>query len=244
VQSEEEVARGRVYSRESIEFARVLAFTDGLFAIAMTLLIVSVTVPHISDGDSIRQLADALNDLSPAFVSFFISFAVIGRYWLAHHQFVSLLSAMDQGFITLNLLYLTFIAFLPFPTALLGEYFENPLSVAIYAVSVGIVSGMEVVLFRHAFRRHLLRRQPTPEVYRFGVIASLSPVFFFAISIPVAFVSTTLAVLIWFLTAPLGPCWSEGRPRASSRCWDERVRVSATRFQVTMTRSRPASFAA
>jgi len=194
----------RTYDRDSVEFSRVLAFTDGLFAIAMTLLIVAVTIPHLSDGNSIHELADALNDLSPAFVSFFISFAVIGRYWLAHHQFISLLQAMDQGFIALNLLYLAFIAFLPFPTALLGEYFENPLSIVIYAVSVGIVSGMEVVLFRHAHRRNLLRRKLTPEVYRFGVIASLSPLVFFAISIPIAFVSTTLAVLTWFFTIGLG----------------------------------------
>jgi len=194
----------RTYSRDSVEFGRVLAFTDGLFAIAMTLLIVSVTVPSISNDDSIHDLADALNDLSPNFVSFFISFAVIGRYWVAHHQFVSLLDAMDQGFIDLNLLYLAFIAFLPFPTALLGEYFSNPLSIVIYAVSVGIVSGLEVVLFRHAYRRDLLRKKPTPEVYRYGVFASLSPVFFFAISIPVAFASTSLAVAIWFLTAPFG----------------------------------------
>jgi uncharacterized membrane protein len=194
----------RTYSRDSVEFGRVLAFSDGLFAIAMTLLIVSVTVPSISNDDSIHDLADALNDLSPNFVSFFISFAVIGRYWLAHHQFISLLDAMDQGFIGLNLLYLAFIAFLPFPTALLGEYFSNPLSIVIYAINVGIVSGLEVVLFRHAYRRDLLRKKPTPEVYRFGVFASLSPVFFFAISIPVAFASTSLAVAIWFLTAPLG----------------------------------------
>ena len=197
-------ASGRTYARDSVEFARVLAFTDGLFAIAMTLLIVAVTVPHISPEDSIHELADALNDLSPAFVSFFISFAVIGRYWLAHHQFISLLNAMDQAFIGLNLIYLAFIAFLPFPTALLGEYFSNPLSIVIYAIAVGVVSGMEVVLFRHAYRRDLLRRKPTPEVYRFGVIASLSPLLFFAISIPVAFASTTVAVLIWFLTAPFG----------------------------------------
>jgi TMEM175 potassium channel family protein len=218
VQEAEEVApaageaSGRIYDRDSAEFARVLAFTDGLFAIAMTLLIVAVTVPHISDEASVHELADALDDLSPAFVSFFISFAVIGRYWLAHHQFVSLLDGMDQGFIALNLLYLAFIAFLPFPTALLGEYFDNPLSIVIYAVSVGIVSGMEVVLFRHAYRRRLLRRQPSPEVYRFGVIASLSPVVFFAISIPVAFVDTTLAVLIWFLTAPFGALLNRRAP--------------------------------
>jgi uncharacterized membrane protein len=196
----------RSYDRDSAEFGRVLAFSDGLFAIAMTLLIVAVAVPHLSpaDEDSIHKLADGLNDLVPAFVSFFISFAVIGRYWLAHHQFISLLNAMDQGFIGLNLIYLAFIAFLPFPTALLGEYFSNPLSIVIYAIAVGVVSGMEVVLLRHAYRRKLLRLQPTPAVYRFGVIASLSPLLFFAISIPVAFANTTIAVLIWFLTAPFG----------------------------------------
>jgi TMEM175 potassium channel family protein len=193
----------RRYDRESVEFARVLTFNDGLYAIAMTLLIVSIAVPTISDTNSVSDLADALNDLSANFVSFFISFAVIGRYWLAHHQFVSLLEAIDQPFIVLNLVYLAFIAFLPFPTALLGEYFENPLSIVIYAINVGIVSGLEVVLFRRAYRADLLRRKPTPEIYRYGVLASLSPVAFFAISIPFAFVSTTLAVAIWFLAIPL-----------------------------------------
>jgi uncharacterized membrane protein len=199
-----------MYDRDSAEFGRVLAFSDGLFAIAMTLLIVAVAVPHVDDEGSIHQLADGLNDLVPAFTSFFISFAVIGRYWLAHHQFISLLRAMSQSFVALNLVYLAFIAFLPFPTALLGEYFSNPLSIVIYAINVGIVSTMEVVLFRSAYRNDLLLRKPTPDVYRFGVIASLSPVFFFAISIPIAFVSTTLAVLTWFLTAPLG-AWMERR---------------------------------
>lgn len=170
----------------------------------MTLLVVSITVPHISNGDSVHDLASALDDLSAAFVSFFISFAVIGRYWLAHHQFISLMEAMDSAIIGLNLVYLAFIAFLPFPTALLGEYFSNPLSVVIYAVAVAIVSGMEVVLFRHAYRAGLLRRQPSRAVYRFGILVSFAPVVFFLVSIPFAFVSTTLAVCIWFLTAPFG----------------------------------------
>jgi uncharacterized membrane protein len=170
----------------------------------MTLLVVSIAVPTISDTSSVSDLADALNDLSANFVSFFISFAVIGRYWLAHHLFVSLMTAMDQALIGLNLVYLAFIAFLPFPTALLGEYFENPLSIVIYAVNVGIISALEVVLLRHAYRADLLLRKPTPKVYRFGVAASLTPVAFFVISIPFAFISTTLAVVIWFAVVPVG----------------------------------------
>ena len=194
----------RIYDRESVEFARVLAFNDGLFAIAITLLIVSIAVPTLSDTESVSELADALNDLISNFVSFFISFAVIGRYWLAHHEAISLLRAMDQRFIVLNLIYLAFVAFLPFPTALLGEYFENPLAVVIYAANVGIVSGLEVVLFRHAYRSGLLRHQPTEEIYRYGVLASLSPLGLLALSIPFAFLSTSLAVSLWALLIPWG----------------------------------------
>jgi uncharacterized membrane protein len=196
---------GRAYNRDSAEFSRTLAFTDGLFAIAMTLLVVDLAVPTIANANSVGDLASALEDDIPTFVSFFISFSVIGRYWVAHHQFVALLARMDAGFISLNLVYLAFIAFLPFPTALLGNFFENPLSISIYAANVGIVSGMEVVLLRHAQRNGLLQRTMPSDVYRFGILMSLSPVLFFGISIPVAFLTTTtIAVCIWFLGLPLG----------------------------------------
>lgn len=190
------------YERGSEEFSRVLSFSDGLFAIAMTLLVIGIVVPKLTDGDNVGDLADALSDLIPNFVSFFISFAVIGRYWLAHHEFIGRLKAMDNGLIGLNLIFLGFIAFLPFPTALLGNYFENPLSVTTYAVAVGIVSGMEVVLFRHAHRRGLMDTQMPADVYRFGVLGSLAPVLFFLISIPLAFVHTGLAVASWYLVIP------------------------------------------
>jgi uncharacterized membrane protein len=194
--------RRSVYSRDSVEFNRVLAFSDGVFAIAMTLLVVSIVVPKLTDGSDVGELADALNDLTSNIVSFFISFAVIGRYWVAHHEFFGLLGRIDPTAIGLNLVYLAFIAFLPFPTALLGNYFENPLSVVIYAVTVSIISGMEVVAFRHAYRAGLLQKAIRPEVYRWGVLNSLSPLGFFILSMPVAFISTTAAALSWFLVVP------------------------------------------
>lgn len=207
--------RRRYYARGSEEFSRVLAFSDGLFAIAMTLLVVGIEVPDLSDGNSVSELADTLySDLGP-FISFFISFAVIGRYWMAHHDFVGRLAGMDPGFIGLNLIYLAVIAFLPFPTGLLGDYFNNPLSVVVYAVTVAVVSGMEVVLFRHAHLRGLMEREIPDDVYRWGNRNSLSPVVAFGISIPLAFVNTSLAVACWFLVIPFG-IWSNRHkpPRA------------------------------
>ena len=73
---------------------------------------------------------------------------MIRRYWLAHHQFFRLLRAMDYPLVGINLLlHLTFIAFLPFPTGVLGSHFENPISVATDGVAVAVVSRLEVVLF-------------------------------------------------------------------------------------------------
>ena len=192
------------YERGSEEFSRTLALSDGLFAIAMTLLVVGIALPTIDQAGSASEMLDALNDLSESFVSFFISFAVIARYWAAHQEQFSMLARMDRGFVGLNLVYLAFIALLPFPTDLLGNYFENPIAIVVYATNVAIISGMEVVLFRKAYRADLLAHPMPEDVYRWGVIGSSSPVVVFMLSIPVAFVSTTAAAAVWFLTIPAG----------------------------------------
>lgn len=212
---QENLAPRRTYGRDSVEFARTLTFTDGLFAIAMTLLVVDLAVPVLHVDHSVHELADKLNDESEKFISFFISFAVIGRYWLAHHAYFSSLARMDRSLIALNLVYLAFIAFLPFPTALLGEHFSNPLSIVIYAVNVAIVSGMEVVLFSYAQNHDLLQKKLPRDVYRYGAAMSLAPVLFFIVSIPIAFVSTTLAVCVWFLGIPLAAISERWKPEGA-----------------------------
>jgi uncharacterized membrane protein len=181
----------------------------------MTLLVISIAIPELRDQDSVGQLADALNDRSEDIISFVVSFLVIGRYWMAHHQFFGLLKAMDQGLIGLNLVYLMFIAFLPFPTALLGDFFNNPLSVVVYAATVAVVSGMEVVLYRHAHLNGLMTRKLPEDVFRWGMLTSSAPLAYFAISIPVAFVNTSIAVACWFLAVPLGILLNRRKPETA-----------------------------
>jgi uncharacterized membrane protein len=196
-------ARSGVYERGEEEFNRVLAFSDGVYAIAMTLLVVGIGLPTLTDGSDEGELLGDLGDLFPEIFSFFLSFVVIGRYWLAHHEFFAHLRAVDTRFIRIHLIYLAFVAFLPFPTDVLGNYFENAIATTLYALTVALVSGLEVVLFACAHRSGLLRRPLPDDVYRWGVAMSLSPVVFFLVSIPVAFVNTTAAVATWFLFVPL-----------------------------------------
>jgi uncharacterized membrane protein len=194
----------KLYDRDSVPFARVVTFTDGVFAIAATLLVVGIEVPEISDPESVDDLADALGDLLPSIIGYVISFAVIGRYWYAHHGFFADLRGIDGRLIVTNMCYLGFIAFMPFPTGILGQYFENPLSIALYAAIVAVVSGLEVVMFSRAYRDGLLLSKITDEQFRWGRFTSLLPSLFFLASVPVAFVSTTAAVLIWAAMPAIG----------------------------------------
>ncbi len=85
------------HERGTDEFSRVLAFSDGLFAIAMTLLVVGISLPVLRVAGDEAEMVRALNDLGPQILSFVISFAVIGRYWYAHHSFFAMLRAVDSG---------------------------------------------------------------------------------------------------------------------------------------------------
>jgi TMEM175 potassium channel family protein len=189
------------YERKSpsLEFDRVVFFSDAVFAIAMTLLVVGIGVPNVPD----RAFEGALDGKVPEITSFFISFVVIGYYWLAHHRFVSQLVALEQGIIMLNLLYLAAIAFTPFPTALVGRYEQFSVTVVIYAVTLGAASLLEAAMFIRAQQQHLFRNRLPEDVFRYGLVASLIPVVAFVVSIPIALASPTIALLSWLIVFPI-----------------------------------------
>lgn len=190
---------------DGLEFDRIIFFTDAVFAIALTLLVVELGVPVIThDPEVPSTMLAALDEKTPQFISFFIAFILIARYWVAHHMMFAQLRAIDPRLISINLVYLAFVAFLPFPTALVGEYEENPISVMLFAVCLAIISGLEVVQFRHAYRADLTQKPMPPEVYRWGVIGSSSPVVVFIVTMPLAFLSSTLCLASWLVTIPIG----------------------------------------
>ena len=128
--------RRRSYMERGTEFDRFVFFTDAVYAIAATLLIVSVDVPHVPPGTrGLSRLLEALGDVAPQLFSFALGFWLITRFWMANHRFVSRLAGIDRRFIGLTLVYLGLIAFLPFPTAFLGDNSVNPVSVSLFALA-------------------------------------------------------------------------------------------------------------
>jgi uncharacterized membrane protein len=137
--------------------ARMEAFSDGVFAIAITLLVLEIAVPAGSEAD----LLGAVLDQWPSYLAYLVSFSTIGAIWLEHTVITEFLERATSVFIRLNLLLLVVVSFLPFPTKLLGEYVgeEAPARVAvtIYGLNLFLASALVSLLWRYAVREGLIR---------------------------------------------------------------------------------------
>jgi TMEM175 potassium channel family protein len=187
-----------------IDFGRIVAFTDGVLAIAITLLVLSIDVPQLPDART-GELGNELLDLRPTLLAYALSFAVIGRFWLIHHRVFATLSAFDGRLMALNLLYLSLIVLVPFTSDLLGEYGKEPVAAIAYATVLGSAALVNWGMITYALRVDLVRDERREETEPFAAAAALVvPGIFFA-SIPVALLSASAAELMWLLLFALFP---------------------------------------
>jgi uncharacterized membrane protein len=131
------------FRRGEMRLTRIEAFSDGVFAIVATLLVLELKVPVLKDHGSALELAHQLLELMPKFLSWLISFIIVCKFWLNHHYVLGLARHANYGMVWLNSLFLLGQAFIPFPTALMGEYPDNPLAVSFF----GIVFAINTLLF-------------------------------------------------------------------------------------------------
>jgi uncharacterized membrane protein len=180
---------------------RILALSDGVFAIATTLLILEIAVPATtSDAD----LPKALLGLWPRYLAYVISFVVIARFWVAHRQAFQLIARDDAVLVYLNLLLLMFVAFLPFPTAVLGQHAGSPAAAILYASSVVLTSLAAAAYWWYASGRgNLLRPDARRAQVRAMRARSLASPVFFALTLPIAVFAPYAAEIVWLFVFPL-----------------------------------------
>ena len=169
--------------------ARVEAFSDGVFAIAITLLVLTVAQPR-----TYRNLAHELGAQWPSLAAYVVSFAVIGIMWINHHSVFMHLEQVDRGLLYINLLLLMTIAFLPYPTGVLGQALAKGQGTRTAAVVYGVVMVVNAFawggLWLYASRHRRLLRADFPEderatatlLFTFGVLV-------YALSVGVAFIN-------------------------------------------------------
>ena len=188
---------------------RVEAFSDGVFAIVITLLILDIRVPDVDYS----QLLAALVAVLPRMFAYVISFGVIGVYWLAHHQSLQLVGRLNGLLIWLNLVYLLAVSFMPFPTALLGRYPMQPIPIVIYGLNLILANTTGIILTLY-LRAHpelgsgLAHRASHKSFYLFGfvnlsyVLAMLLGFVAPAVSYGI-FVIVLLVVIVYYSFAPV-----------------------------------------
>jgi uncharacterized membrane protein len=189
--------RWRVLARAGeLEYDRILFFSDAVFAIAITLLIVDLRVPDVAHLQSGRQLRHAI----PQIGGFAYSFAAIGLFWLAHHGLFRHIKGLDRPLVLLNLLFLGTIAFVPYPTALLAAAGDQVPATVFYAASLAAVGLAEAAVWLYAIRiRELALPGVSPAVRRWVLLRILRTPVVFLLSIPVALVQPNLAKWLWLL---------------------------------------------
>ena len=190
------------YEREGggLTFERVAFFADAVYAIALTLIVVGIGVPALTDTGDAGDLWRGLGDHFSEFVSFAVGLLVIGFYWTSNHAAFDRLQAVDRRYVLWTVLYLGAVAFLPYPIRLVGTYADNPVAWSLFAVNLALVSGLETVLFAHSWRADLLAVRLSRPDYRWLALMSLSPVPLFLLSIPVAWVSPPATLAVWALS--------------------------------------------
>jgi uncharacterized membrane protein len=182
-----------------VEFGRIVAFSDGVFAIAITLLVLNLSVASGLDGD---QLWRAIWDLREEFLAFAISFAVIGRLWVIHHRLFGDFEAFDGRLLALNIFYLGWIVLIPFSSELLGEYGNDTAAVVVYAAN--LAGCVLVGLGMNVYARSAGFTTADDATQREYTARGLFIAGVFLLSIPLAFVAPSIAPLLW-LTLFLDP---------------------------------------
>jgi uncharacterized membrane protein len=184
---------------------RLVFFSDAVFAIVITLLVLPLTA-EIELPTETQDLRNEVLELWPKVVSFVVSFLVIGQFWIAHQNMFSLLRRFDPGLLWLNLVVLLTVSFMPFPTAVLGARLEDTdnFPVVFYAASMTISSVALTVTWLYGVRRHLTDPGLPAGVIRQFTVRAFVTSGIFLLSIGAAFVGLPLAVLFWLVLLPAG----------------------------------------
>ena len=181
--------------RRGLPTGRLEALSDGVFAIAITLLVLDIAIPAGAGTHLLRSLAHQW----PSYLAYVVSFSTIGALWLGHNVITEYLERANAAFIRLNLLLLLLVAFLPFPTRLFAEYIGHSrpesIAAAIYGASLLVSSTLLWVLWRYAVHAGLVRADAGDEEVRLLTQRLTPGLGGYVILIVVGFFAPTIAVL-------------------------------------------------
>jgi uncharacterized membrane protein len=185
---------------------RLEALTDAVFAIVMTLLVLEISIPEIAQSSLQAELPRRILELWPKLYSYVISFLVLGILWTIHHRSFHSIKRSDNPLIWLNIVFLMFVALIPFSTSLLGNYGTEQISIVIYAINILLALVMRLLIWAYATGKYrLVDSDINPRLVKRDKLISIGILLAFILVIGVSFINVTAAyyVLVLLLVASI-----------------------------------------
>lgn len=187
--------------KKEFQLERMILFSDAVFAIAITLLVIEIKIPELHDQVTDKALLHSLGHLVPKFVGFVVSFMLIGIYWTIHHRLFGFVTNYDRKLLLLNLVFLCFIALMPFSTGFYSEYagpelYREQLKVPMtfYVLNFCCVGFTNFFMWIYVTNpKNKLADPPVdPHTARVAKLRSFTVPFIFLLMLPVAYLTNVL----------------------------------------------------
>jgi len=190
--------------KKEFQLERMILFSDAVFAIAITLLVIEMKIPEIPrELLNEAALAESISHLIPKFVGFIVSFMIIGLYWTVHHRLFGFVTNYNQRLLWLNLFFLMAVALMPFSTGFYSEYIFKLLKspVIIYVSNICFLGIMNFALWKYVSnpKRKLTEGLSRPVARYYGYRAIAIPIIFFAMAMAYFFIPRYAVVIPMFI---------------------------------------------
>ena len=185
---------------------RIEALSDGVFAIVMTLLVIELSVPLVSKLKASVELGGMLLEMWPKFFAFAISFLVLGIFWFTHHSQFHFIKRSNGMFVWINILFLLSVAFIPFSTALIGEYhIYSKLAVVFWGINGFLCLLMLNIIWWYASaNKRLISKKAEPQNIKSFQISLIMSAAVFLPAIGLVFINPIISIAIFVISALYG----------------------------------------
>ena len=182
---------------------RIEFFSDAVIAIIITLMVLEIHLPKIEDSATTAQIYHQLKEILPNIFAFIISFAVLGVYWVNHHQFYKAVEYADWKLLWYNLHFLFWCSLIPLTTALMAEHFDKPAITTLYGINMLTSGGAFALMHAHTVRNGLFITNLSSKILRKIKRVNIVSVFLYVIAIFAGYISVYISIVIYALVPAL-----------------------------------------
>ncbi|MBI3509663.1 MAG: DUF1211 domain-containing protein [Bacteroidetes bacterium] len=177
--------------------SRLEAFSDGVFSIAITLLVFNITIPTCD----YVHLKQTLLEMLPKILSYIMTFTLIGLYWIGHHFYFDRIKYVDGNFVWMNMLLLLLICIVPFPTGLLGKFPNGKIPIVLYGINLIATNLLSFFMLMYLYKhKHLVNEHFKDEFYKKQLPLFFWINFTYAIAIVFAFIYPVVSYVLYVAT--------------------------------------------